>query len=233
MGNTMGYAKYQAISLEGDAAYEELYTRLARWTAEATGFFQEGKPAAAEARLDRCIEVLGYMDRAIDLSHSHDIAVAILSLHRFAISTLVKAKSERTIEDLDPLVTLFLSLAEIFAAIRASRSRQPFKYQARPVRPRFEIARGRDLSVEPNPTNSRTRFDSLIAGRGSSRGFGVSIKSRDTIARRPGLPGCRLNQEQRCVNDWKRCPQLGFTANRHAGKGRCEFWSWMPRRRAG
>jgi flagellin-specific chaperone FliS len=118
----IGYAKYQAISLEGDAAYEEMYTRLARWTGDAATFHLMGKAAEAEAKLDRCIEVLGYMDRAIDLSHSHDIAVAILSLHRFAISTLVKAKSERTIEDLDPLVKLFLSLAEIFAAIRASRS---------------------------------------------------------------------------------------------------------------
>jgi hypothetical protein len=48
--------------------------------------------------------------------------VAILSLHRFAIATLVKAKGERAIGDLEPLVKIFLSLAEIFAAIRASRS---------------------------------------------------------------------------------------------------------------
>ena len=27
----IGYQNYQAISLEGEAAYEELYTRLARW----------------------------------------------------------------------------------------------------------------------------------------------------------------------------------------------------------
>ena len=56
------------------------------------------------------------------MSQSYDIAVAILSLHRFAISTLVKAKGERTIADLEPLVKIFFSLAEIFAAIRTSRS---------------------------------------------------------------------------------------------------------------
>jgi|SRR5208283_3487098 len=122
MGNTMGYANYQAISLEAEAAYEELYTRLARWTAEAAGFFQEGKQAEAEAKLDRCIEVLGYMDRGIDMSQNRDIALAILSLHRFAISTLVRAKGERAMDELEPLVKVFLSLAEIFVAIRASRS---------------------------------------------------------------------------------------------------------------
>ena len=122
MANIMGYAKYQAISLEGEAAYEELYTRLARWTREAAACHQGGKEAEAEAKLDRCIEVLGYMDRGIDMSRSYDIAVAILSLHRFAIAALVKAKGERATADLEPLVKIFLSLAEIFAAIRASRS---------------------------------------------------------------------------------------------------------------
>ncbi len=122
MGNTIGYAKYQAISLQGEAAYEELYTRLARWTREAASFYQHAQEAAAEAKLDRCIEVLGYMDRGIDMSQNREIALAILSLHRFAISTLVRAKGERAMDDLEPLVKVFLSLAEIFAAIRASRS---------------------------------------------------------------------------------------------------------------
>jgi flagellin-specific chaperone FliS len=118
----IGYSNYQSISLEGEAAYEELYTRLARWTRDAAAFQREGKEADAEAKLGRCIEVLGYMDRGIDLSHSYDIAVAILSLHRFAIAALVKAKGERGAADLEPLVKIFLSLADIFAAIRASRS---------------------------------------------------------------------------------------------------------------
>src|ERR1700690_4046208 len=122
MANIMGYAKYQAISLDGEAAYEELYTRLARWPREAAALHQDGKEAAAEAKLDRCIEVLGYMDRGIDTSRSYDIAVAILSLHRFAIAALVRAKGERAMPELEPLVKIFFSLADIFAAIRASRS---------------------------------------------------------------------------------------------------------------
>lgn len=122
MANVLGYGKYQSISLEGEAAYEELYTRLARWTTEATGLLQEGKHAQFEAKLDRCIEVIGYMDRGIDLSTSRDIAMAILSLHRFSISSLVKAKAESSVGELEPLVKVFLSLAEIFSAIRASRS---------------------------------------------------------------------------------------------------------------
>jgi flagellin-specific chaperone FliS len=122
MANIAGYGKYQSISLEGEAAYEELYTRLARWTREADAFQHEGKVTEAEAKLDRCIEILGYMDRGIDMSKSRDVALAILSLHRFAIAALVKAKGERATADLEPLVKIFLSLADIFAAIRASRS---------------------------------------------------------------------------------------------------------------
>jgi len=118
----IGYQNYQAISLEGEAAYEELYTRLARWTREAATLQQEAKETEAEDKLDRCIEILGYMDRGIDMSQNRDIALAILSLHRFAIAALVKAKGERAMDDPEPLVKVFLSLAEIFVAIRASRS---------------------------------------------------------------------------------------------------------------
>jgi len=122
MANIVGYGKYQGISLAGEAAYEELYTRLARWTRKAAELQQQGNEAEAEAKLDRCIEILGYMDRGIDMSQSRDIALAILSLHRFAIAALVKAKGERAMDDLEPLVKVFLSLAEIFVAIRARRS---------------------------------------------------------------------------------------------------------------
>jgi flagellin-specific chaperone FliS len=121
MANVTGYAKYQSISLDGEAAYEELYTRLARWTGEAILLHQDQKQTEAEAKLDRCIQVIGYMDRGIDTSHNPDIAVAILSLHRFAISTLVKAKGDRSVGDLEPMPKVFLSLADIFAAIRQSR----------------------------------------------------------------------------------------------------------------
>ena len=50
------------------------------------------------------------MDRSIDMSNNREVAVAILSLHRFAIAALIKAKSERAIEDFEPLVKVFLSL---------------------------------------------------------------------------------------------------------------------------
>jgi flagellin-specific chaperone FliS len=123
MANATGYAKYQSISLEGEAAYEELYMRLARWTTESVSFQQAGQPAEAEAKLDRCIQVLSYMDRGIDMSQSRDIALAIMSLHRFAITTLVKAKADPASVELESLVKVFFSLAEIFDAIRVSGSK--------------------------------------------------------------------------------------------------------------
>jgi flagellin-specific chaperone FliS len=123
MASIAGYGKYQSISLEGEAAYEELYTRLARWTSEAIILQQDEKQTDAEAKLDRCIEILGYLDRGIDMSQNPDVATAILSLHRFSIASLVRAKSDQTITELEPLVKVFLSLTEIFAAIRESRSK--------------------------------------------------------------------------------------------------------------
>jgi flagellin-specific chaperone FliS len=123
MGHSAGYANYQAISLDGEAAYEELYTRLARWTREAAVFQQDARVAEAEAKIDRCIEVLGYMDRGIDMSQNYDIALAVRSLHRFAIAALVKAKGDRDTAELEPLAKVFFSLAEIFTAIRGNRSK--------------------------------------------------------------------------------------------------------------
>jgi flagellin-specific chaperone FliS len=122
MPNIAGYGKYQGISLEAEAAYEELYARLARWTREAADLLQQGKEEDADAKLDQCIEILGYLDRGIDMSHNYEVALAILGLHRFAIATLVKAKGERGAANLEPLVRVFLSLADIFAAIRVSHS---------------------------------------------------------------------------------------------------------------
>ena len=123
MANRLGYGNYQSISLEGEAAYEELYTRLARWTSEAIILQQDERQTEAEAKLDRCIEILGYMDRGIDMSQNRNVATAILSLHRFSIASLVQAKGDHTIAELEPLVKVFLSLTEIFAAIRESRSK--------------------------------------------------------------------------------------------------------------
>ena len=119
MGNA--YAQYQNLSLDGESAYEELYSRLARWTDEALRLYQGGGAAEAERRLERCIELLGYMDRGIDLSGTPEVVNAILSLHRFAMGALVKAKAERDGRELADLVKVFLSTGEIFGAIREKR----------------------------------------------------------------------------------------------------------------
>ena len=115
------YAQAQNISLDGESAYEELYSRLARWTDEAHQFYKVASYSEAEYRLERCIELLGYMDRGIDLAGTPDVVKAILSLHRFGISTLVKAKAEHGSDDLGKLVKIFLSMGEIFAALRDRR----------------------------------------------------------------------------------------------------------------
>ena len=121
MTHALAYAQYQNISLDGESAYEELYARLARWTDEALQFYKVSSEAEAEVRLERCIELLGYMDRGLDLSGTPEVVKAILSLHRFAISGLVKAKAERDPKELAQLVRVFLSLGEVFAAIREKR----------------------------------------------------------------------------------------------------------------
>ena len=61
------------------------------------------------------------MDRGIDLSGTPQVVNAILSLHRFAIGALVKAKAERDFKELAQLVKLFLSMGAIFASIRDKR----------------------------------------------------------------------------------------------------------------
>jgi len=118
---THAYAQFQDLSLDAESAYEELYSRLARWSEEADRFYKVASEAEADYRLERCIELLGYMDRGIDMSGTADIVKAILSLHRYLIGALVKAKAEHGSEELAKLVPVFLSLGEIFAAIRARR----------------------------------------------------------------------------------------------------------------
>ena len=124
MRTPTAYAQYQTFTLDGERAFEELYTRLARWTQELAESQSEGDWTGSEAKLDRCVSLLGYMDRVIDLSHNYEIASAILSLHRFAIGALIKAKAERNPAALGGLPQVFVSLSEIFAAISASRTRQ-------------------------------------------------------------------------------------------------------------
>ena len=115
------YSQFQSLVLDPESAYEELYSRLTRWTDEALQFYKVRSTREAEYRLERCIELLGYMDRGIDLSGTPQVVNAILSLHRFAIGALVKAKAERDSKELAQLVRVFLSMGEIFAAIRDKR----------------------------------------------------------------------------------------------------------------
>lgn len=124
MRTPTAYAQFQTFTLDGERAFEELYTRLARWTQESAESQSKGDWTSSEARLDRCVSLLGYMDRVIDLSHNYEIASAILSLHRFAIGALIKAKADRNPGALSGLPQVFVSLSEIFAAISAGRTRQ-------------------------------------------------------------------------------------------------------------
>jgi flagellin-specific chaperone FliS len=125
MRNAEAYLKTQTMTLSSERAFEELYLRLARWTHEIA----TAEPAVvwevASARLDRCIALLGYMSGIIDVEHNYEIAAAILSLHRFAISTLVQAKSQRDPAELDGLPQVFLALGEIFKTISQRRTASP------------------------------------------------------------------------------------------------------------
>src|SRR5581483_9318572 len=94
MKHLMAYAQSQDVTLDGEKAFEELYTRLARWTTESIDAYRDDRAEAGSQGIERCIALLGYMNHAIDLSHNYVIACAVLSLHRFVIGTLVKAKAE-------------------------------------------------------------------------------------------------------------------------------------------
>jgi flagellin-specific chaperone FliS len=117
MRNATAYLNTQTMTLSHERAFEELYLRLARWTHEINAANPALSWEVASARLDRSIALLGYMSGVIDVSHSYEVAAAILSLHRFAIGTLVQTKSERDCARLDGLPAVFVSLAEIFVAI--------------------------------------------------------------------------------------------------------------------
>ena len=127
---TMAYTQTQNLTLDGEGAFEELYRRLARWTQEAAEGHARGDRAVVDTKVERCVSLLGFMDREIDPSQNHEVANAILSLHRFAIGTLIRAKigtivkhKDRTaIIELEALPRVFVSLAEIFAAMRERKS---------------------------------------------------------------------------------------------------------------
>ena len=120
MKPTEAYTKSQALTLKGETAFEELYTRLARWTREATENAGRGDSAAFEALVQKCISLLGFMDQCIDVSQNYDIATRILSLHRFAIGALVRANAEGNAAALEGLPEVFVALTDIFVAIRST-----------------------------------------------------------------------------------------------------------------
>lgn len=121
MKSPMAYTHCQTMTLDGEQAFEELYTRLARWAQESAESQSRGDWTTSDSRLDRCISLLGFMDRVIDVSQNYEIASAILSLHRFAIGALVKAKAQRNPAELDGLPQIFISLGEIFGTICATK----------------------------------------------------------------------------------------------------------------
>ncbi|MGH7841217.1 MAG: hypothetical protein ACREQT_06800 [Candidatus Binataceae bacterium] len=125
MRNATAYLNTQTMTLSHERAFEELYLRLARWSHELAADDPAVLWEVASARLDRCIALLGYMSGVIDVTHSYEVAAAILSLHRFAIGAMVQAKSERDPASLEGLPQVFVALAEIFVAISKRRDAAP------------------------------------------------------------------------------------------------------------
>jgi flagellin-specific chaperone FliS len=121
MKHLMAYAQSQDVTLDGEQAFEELYTRLARWTDESIEAYNDDQAEAGSRRIERCIALLGYMNHAIDLSQNYAIACAVLSLHRFVIGALVKAKAEGCGAPLAGVSSVLLTLAELFATIHSKR----------------------------------------------------------------------------------------------------------------
>jgi flagellin-specific chaperone FliS len=117
----MAYAQSQNVTLDGEQAFAELYIRLARWIVEIIETYKDGQAKANECRIERCITLLGYMNQAVDLSHNYTVAYAVLSLHRFVIRALVKAKAEGYGAPLEGVSSVLLTLAELFAAIHSRK----------------------------------------------------------------------------------------------------------------
>jgi flagellin-specific chaperone FliS len=141
MRNATAYLNTQAMTLSHERAFAELYLRLARWTHEIANPTPPPWDEAS-AQLDRCVALLGYMSGVIDVTHSYDIAAAILSLHRFAIGAMVRAKSERDPARLEGLPQVFVALSEILVTIGKQRDSAPASISAAPgVRAPRPIAR--------------------------------------------------------------------------------------------
>jgi flagellin-specific chaperone FliS len=121
MKHLMAYAQSQDVTLDGERAFAELYARLARWTVEIIDAYNDGQVETSGSKIERSIVLLGYMNLAIDLSHNYAIACTVLSLHRFVIGALVKAKAEGCGVPLEGVSSVLLTLAELFATIHSRK----------------------------------------------------------------------------------------------------------------
>jgi hypothetical protein len=119
----MAYKQSQELTLDGEQAFEELYLRLARWTDEIFKSNSAHLVAADTERIEQCVVLLGFMGQLIDLSHNFLIASVVLSLHRFAIATLIRVLVERKPGALAGLPGVFIELSRIFSKIGARKKR--------------------------------------------------------------------------------------------------------------
>ncbi len=119
------YMNSQTLTLDGERAFAELYRRLARWSGEILALERAGDSAGADALIERAMTLLTHMDGQIDVARNYEIATRILCLHRFAVRTLVNAKLKVNRKELEGLAQVFVTLGEIFSAIRPPRTSDP------------------------------------------------------------------------------------------------------------
>ncbi len=119
------FSAYQdagSITLGGEQAIQELYTRLARWCDDIANHQRAGDLAERDRLVEKSMTLLALIDGLINVSACPEIAGRILVLHRFAVKTLVKLKVKNDAAVLEGLPRLFLSLGEIFGVMGAARS---------------------------------------------------------------------------------------------------------------
>ncbi len=114
MAASLTYSRMQAITTEGERAFAQLYVRLARWCGELLDLCRAQELQRYDALIERSIYVIGIMDGLIDVSRHYQLACRILSLHRFAVRSLVKAKLNPGDGELADLAKVFATLGETF-----------------------------------------------------------------------------------------------------------------------
>jgi flagellin-specific chaperone FliS len=112
------YDSHASYALEGELAFEQLYARLARWCESALQIVP--MPGWLDL-VDKCINLMGLMDRCIDVSSHYEIATQVLRLHRFCMLSLIKAKVEPNPDLLVGLPPLLIEIGDIFGAMGRNR----------------------------------------------------------------------------------------------------------------